>query len=676
MAEAAGNPLALLELPKGRTWIELAAGVTPMATGPVTGRVEEVFGDRRAADLPPDSRRLLILVSADQLGDTRKIWRAAEWLNIPRGAAEPAEEAGLLSVGPDLHFSHPLVRSAIYRAASPMGRRDAHRALAEVTNHETDPDRRAWQLAAAAIGPDRAVSDELERSAGRAKKRGGVAAAAAFLERAAHLTPDPVIQALRCLHAAEAYLEAGTQEEAHKLLKNASRRLDDPVARAQAMRLDAAIRFAEGRGGETPTLFLDTARALREVDPTSAVDTLTQALEAATWAGDLGSGTTAREVAAAAAQLPDGDDERTATLLLKGYAARSTDYGRTVLLWDSAVHAGACDATSATRFQHLSVLFLATGDMLDFENHSAVANERVRVARADGALIELPGALGGQAWCQGWPASSTTPTRSTSRAQTSRTPSALRRHRGPTTSSAWVSSRGVGRTPRPASLPRRWRARRSNTGRGWRVDGRVLPDDARSGCRALRGGAGPRPYPARRRPALRLLAVPRRPRRGRGSACSMPGARGTAALARLQERADASGTPWGLGLLARVVCVLLADDSRAESLYLESLGASELRRCGDRLGPLESPSLVNRSGASADDWTPVSKLRTAERFFEATGAEGSWGGRLAELRATGEQGRVARALRQDPALSAGAAGRRTRCPMGCPTPRSARAALR
>ena len=635
VAEAAGNPLALLELPKGRTWIELAAGVTPMATGPVTGRVEEVF-QRRAADLPPDSRRLLILVSADQLGDTRKIWRAAEWLNIPRGAAEPAEEAGLLSVGPDLRFSHPLVRSAIYRAASPMGRRDAHRALAEVTNHETDPDRRAWHLAAAAIGPDRAVSDELERSAGRAKKRGGVAAAAAFLERAAHLTPDPVIQALRCLRAAEAYLEAGAHEEAHKLLKNASRRLDDPVARAQAMRLDAAIRFAEGRGGETPTLFLDAARALREVDPTSAVDTLTQALEAATWAGDLGSGTTAREVAAAAAQLPDGDDERTATLLLKGYAARSTDYGRTVLLWDSAVHAGACDATSATRFQHLSVLFLATGDMLDFENHSAVANERVRVARADGALIELPGALGGQAWC-------------------ARLAGQLDRAHALDVESADIAD-AIGAPPTPGAhdVVRlglvAWR--------GQDAEARKLAEAVAS--EAVEHGQGLAVSMVEYFLMTLDLGVGRYEEAlGHGRTllnadplyvCSLSLAdlveaavradargTGTAALTRLQERADASGTPWGLGLLARARA-LLADDSRAESLYLESL--EHLSRAGVATDWARS-SLVfgewlRRQRRRRDARV---QLRTAERFFEATGAEAFLGRAAAELRATGEQGR-------------------------------------
>ena len=207
------------------------------------------------------------------------------------------------------------------------------------------------------------------------------------------------------------------------------------------------------------------ARALREVDPASAVDILTEALEAATWAGDLGSGTTASDVAVATALLPDGDHERTATLLLKGYVARSIDYREAVRLWGSAVRAGARDATGATRLQQLSVLFLVTGDMLDFECHAAVANERVRVARAEGALIYLPGALSGQAWCARLAGHLDRAHALDVEARRSWTPSAPRRHRGPTTSSAWASSHGGVGTLKPASLPRPWRARRSNAGK-------------------------------------------------------------------------------------------------------------------------------------------------------------------------------------------------------------------
>ncbi len=635
VAEAAGNPLALLELPKARTWAELAAGVTPMATGPVTRRIEEVF-QRRAADLPPDSRRLLVLVSADQLGDARKIWRAAERLDIPRDAAEPTEEAGLLAVGTDLCFRHPLVRSAIYRAASPLDRRDAHRALAEVTNRETDPDRRAWHMAAAAIGPDVAVADELERSAGRAKERGGVAAAAAFLERSAHFTPDPACQALRCLRAADAYLEAGAHEEARNLLKSASRRLDDPVARAQAMRLDAAIRFAEGLGGETPTLFLHAARALREVDPASAVDTLTEALEAATWAGDLGSGTTARDVAVATAQLPDGDHERTATLLLKGYAARSNDYREAVRLWGSAVRAGARDATGATRLQHLSVLFLVTGDMLDFEHHAAVADERVRVARAEGALIHLPGALSSQAWCARLAGhldrAHALDVESTDIADAIGTP--------PTPGAHDIVRLGLvawrGEDAEARKLAEAVASEAVERGQGMTVamvESFLMTLDLGTGRYEEALGHGRTLLDADPLYVCSLslgdvveAAVRADDRRT-----------AAAALTRLQERAGASGTPWGLGLLARARA-LLADASRAESLYLESL--EHLRRAGVATDWARS-SLVfgewlRRQRRRRDARV---QLRSAERFFEATGAEAFLQRAAAEQRATGEQGR-------------------------------------
>ena len=636
VAEAAGNPLALLELPKGRSWAELAAGATPMATGPVTRRIEEVF-QRRAAALPPDSQRLLVLVSADQLGDVRKIWQAAERLDIPRNAAQTAEEAGLLAVGPDLRFRHPLVRSAIYSAASPLDRRDAHRALAEVTDRETDPDRRAWHLAAASIGPNIAVADELERSAGRARERGGVAAAAAFLERSAHFTPDPASQALRCLRAAEAYLEAGAHEEARNLLKNASRRLDNPVAKAQAMRLDAAIRFAEGRGGETPALFLRAARALREVDPVSAADTLTEALEAATWADELGSGTTATEMSVAIAQLPHGVHERTATLLLQGYAARSNDYREAVRLWGRAAHAGGRDATGATRLQQLSVLFLVTGDMLDFEHHVAVADERVRVARAEGALIHLPGALSSQAWC-------------------ARLAGHIdRAHALDVESTDIADAIGAPPTPGAHDVVRlgliAWR--------GQDAEARKLADVVASEA-AERGQRMTVSMVESFLITLDLGAGRYEEALGHGSilldadplyVCSMSlgdiveaavraddRATAAAALTRLQERAGASGTPWGLGLLARAGA-LLADDSGAESLYVESL---KHLQCAGVATDWARSSLVfgewlRRQRRRRDARV---QLRSAERMFEASGAEAFLQRAAAELRATGEQGRL------------------------------------
>ena len=480
------------------------------------------------------------------------------------------------------------------------------------------------------------MADELERSAGRAKERGGVAAAAAFLERSAHFTPDPMCQALRCLRAADTYLEAGAHEEARNLLKSASRRLDDPLARAQAMRLDAAIRFAEGRGGETPTLFLHAARALREVDPASAVDTLTEALEAATWAGELGSGTTARELAVAAAQLPDGDHERSATLLLQGYAARSNDYREAVRLWSSAVLAGARDATGATRLQQLSVLFLVTGDMLDFEHHAAVADERVRVARAEGALMYLPGALSGQAWC-------------------ARLAGHLdRAHALDVESTEIADAIGAPPTPGAHDIVRlglvAWQ--------GQDAEARKLAETVAS--EAIERGQGMTVAMVESFLMTLDLGTGRYEEAlGHGRTlldadplyvCSLSlgdvveaavraDDRGTsaAALTRLQERAGASGTPWGLGLLARARA-LLADDSRAESLYLESL--EHLRRAGVATDWARS-SLVfgewlRRQRRRRDARV---QLRSAERFFEATGAEAFLQRAATELRATGEQGR-------------------------------------
>ena len=191
VAETRGNPLALLELPRGLTPAELAGGFGLPGAAPLSGRIEESFR-RRVDALPAQTRRLLQLAAADPTGDPVLVWRAAERLGIGAEAAAPAAEAGLAEFGARVRFRHPLVRSAAYRSASAQERQEVHRALAEVTDPQIDPDRRAWHRAQAAPGPDEDVAAELERSAGRAQARGGMAAAAAFLERAAVLTPDPV----------------------------------------------------------------------------------------------------------------------------------------------------------------------------------------------------------------------------------------------------------------------------------------------------------------------------------------------------------------------------------------------------------------------------------------------------------------------------------------------------
>src|SRR5437868_4482564 len=182
--ETHGNPLALLELPRGLTPIELAGGFGLPAAAPLSASIEESF-TRRLARLPDDARRLLLVAAADPTGDPAVVWRAARELEIPESIAETVEAEDLLELGVRVVFRHPLVRSAIYRAAGLKERRAVHRALAEATDPEIDPDRRAWHRAQAASMPDEHVAAELERSAVRAQARGGLAAVAASLERAA-----------------------------------------------------------------------------------------------------------------------------------------------------------------------------------------------------------------------------------------------------------------------------------------------------------------------------------------------------------------------------------------------------------------------------------------------------------------------------------------------------------
>jgi hypothetical protein len=237
--------------------------------------------------LPAETQRLLLLAAAEPVGDTTLLWRAAERLGIGADAAAPAETAGLIEVGDRVRFRHPLVRSAAYRAAGPVDRQEVHGALADVTDPGVDPDRRAWHRAHAAVGPDEAVADELERSADRARSRGGVAAAAAFLQRAAELTPDPARRGTRALAAAQAKFEAAAPDTAHELLTSAEIGPLDELQRARLARLRAQIVFTRRRGSDAPPLLLDAARRLAPLDDGLARETYLEALGAAIFAGRL-----------------------------------------------------------------------------------------------------------------------------------------------------------------------------------------------------------------------------------------------------------------------------------------------------------------------------------------------------------------------------------------------------
>jgi AAA ATPase domain len=287
IAETRGNPLALLELPRGLSAGQLAGGFGLPGAVSLSGRIEESFL-RRFEALPVDTRRLLLTAAAEPTGDPAVLWRAAQRLAIDASAFEPAESARLIDVDGRVRFRHPLVRSALYRAATPQERRQAHRALAQATDAQIDPDRRAWHLAAATAGPDETVAAELEHAAGRAQARGGLAAAAAFQQRAVALTSDPALRAQRALTAAQTKYEAGALADAVALLDIAEAGTDRAGRRARVNLLRAQIAFVSRRGSDAPALLLDAAHELERVDAKLARATYLDALAAARSAGPLG----------------------------------------------------------------------------------------------------------------------------------------------------------------------------------------------------------------------------------------------------------------------------------------------------------------------------------------------------------------------------------------------------
>jgi DNA-binding CsgD family transcriptional regulator len=325
LAETRGNPLALLELPRGLTAAQLAGGFGLPAALSVQGTIEESYLKRLEA-LPEDTQRLLLVAAAEPTGDPALLWRAVGRLGVTDTALEPADSAGLIEVDSRVRFRHPLVRSAVYRAAKPDERRRAHRALAEASDAQVDPDRRAWHLAEAAAGPDEDVAAELERAAGRAQSRGGLAAAAAFLERAAALTPVSLSRAQRAVAAAQTAYQAGALDDALALLRTAEAGAVDDLQRCRAQLLRAQIAFTSRRGRDAPPLLLEAARGLEAVDPALARATYLEALSAAMFAGRLARGGGVVEVSEAALAGPPPPAVPLASdLLLQGLAVQFTD---------------------------------------------------------------------------------------------------------------------------------------------------------------------------------------------------------------------------------------------------------------------------------------------------------------------------------------------------------------
>jgi DNA-binding CsgD family transcriptional regulator len=323
LTETRGNPLALLELPRGLSAAVLAGGFGLPDDGSLPTRIESSF-QRRVQQLPATTQRLLLVAAADPTGEPSLLVGAAAELGIPTAELAPAEADGLLQIGLQVAFRHPLLRSAIYGGAASDERRAAHQALAAATDPELDPDRRAWHRAHAIAEPDEDVALELEQSAKRARARGGLAAAAAFLERSAVLTPDPTRRAHRALEAAASEQLAGASQEALRLLARAAAGPLDPLDRARLKFLHGQIEVDLSHGPAALPLLLDAARQLEPLDVPLSRDAYLAALRAASVAGRLGPGML--EVARAALEAPRLPDERRAVdLLVDGLAVRFTD---------------------------------------------------------------------------------------------------------------------------------------------------------------------------------------------------------------------------------------------------------------------------------------------------------------------------------------------------------------
>ena len=400
VAETGGNPLALLELPHGLTPAQLAGGFGLPSASPLSSGIEQSF-TRRLTRLPREARRFLLLAAAEPVGDPALLWRAADLLGISEAAADRVAAEGLLTLDGAVVFRHPLVRSAVYGAADSRGRREAHRALADATDPEVDPDRRAWHRGQSVSAPDEEVAAELERSAASARARGGFAAAAAFLDRASSLTPDPARRAERALVAAQSKFQAGALEDALALLATAGTADLGSLGHAGAVRLRARIAFVSTHGREAAPQLLEAAGQLESLDPVLARETYLEALSAAMFAGRLASpGGSTFDVARAAKAALLPQTGRAAELLLDGLAALFNEtYAAAVPILrraEAAFDSGELPADEQLRWKWLATVTAL--HLWDDRRWEAISEHHVQLAREAGALSELPLALSQRAY--------------------------------------------------------------------------------------------------------------------------------------------------------------------------------------------------------------------------------------------------------------------------------------
>jgi DNA-binding CsgD family transcriptional regulator len=632
-----GNPLALAELARELSPAQLAGAELLPEPLPAGGSLEQAFG-RRVSRLPPETRLLLAVAAAEPTASQALVWRAAEHLHIDPDRAASADLGGLAAIGSQVEFRHPLARSAVYYA-TPLGqRRLIHQALAAASD-EGEPDRVAWHLAMAAAGQDEAVAARLEQAAGRARDRGGYVATVTFLSRAAELSAGGEQRARRLLAAAEAALIAGQPVRAGALVEAATPLLGDPLARAQARRLQGTIRFALGHAGEAPAILLEAAQALAPFDVRGARQSLLEAFDAALFVGWSASRAVLAEIAHAARDIPGagGSEASAVGLLLDGFAVRATaGYPAAVPLLRRAIAMlRADDLSPAEGLRGLRLGCVAADDLFDHQAQHELALRWVQLARDQGALTALPVALNNLGAFE---------------VRAGRFDAARACFAERLEISAATGNPGVVGTAGMAEVYElAWRGSETDARRVAATVTREAADGGRSAqsiwvqyCLAvLELGLGN--YQAALQCVLGVLSddapfsaltlhdlVEAAARCGETETAE-------AALGRLAERAPAVGTPLALGLLARSRA-LLAGDADAEPRYQEAIGHLEECRAVPQLGRayLVYGEWLRRQRRRRD---ARGQLRTAHEMFTAMGA-GAFAERARiELLATGERAR-------------------------------------
>jgi len=631
VAETHGNPLALLELPRGRTPAELAGGFGLPGGPAMPGRIEESFRERLAL-LPSSARRLLLVAAAEPTGDPVLMWRAAAGLGIGPGAAAPAAGFGLVDFGAQVRFGHPLVRSAVYGAAASEERQRVHRALAEAIDADVDPDRRAWHRAQAAAGLDEDAAAELERSAGRARARGGLAAGAAFYERAVELTPDPGRRAQRALLAAQGKHQAGAPDAALRLLAVAQAGPLDEHERARAQLLYAQITFAMTRGRDAPPLLLEAAKRLEQLDATLARETYLEAFAAALSADRLVLGGDAREIAAAVLAADWEPATRACDLLLDGLALLTREgYAAGAPALKVALRAFRDEPLSEE--DELRWLWLAcriARALADDRAWDELTARHLDLARRIGAFSALPVALtdrmlvelfcGRIGMATSLAAESDAVIEATGSHLTLRTPIVLANWRGRDAEAlALMEARRQDVLRRGEGI---WLAA-SDWGSAIRYNGLGRYKEALAAAEAAAEaarGLGP---------SILLLAE-----LIEAAARSAQAEHATGPLAQLAEIAYAADTDWALGIHARAAA-MLAEGEAAERLYREAI---------ERLSHIKTRATLARAHLLYGEWLrrenrrvdAREQLRVAHAMLAGMGMEAFAERARRELLATGE----------------------------------------